>query len=246
VRVVTPFRPFEPESREHLELGPFDWVGAIGMLRASVERSCRCETVTLTDVDTTLPGPTFKYATTHRRLMLWILDVSLRYLESPDFDRDTVMVSPDILVLGDLRGFFKADIGVIVRAADKFLNERPLLNSVQWWSVAAKDRLVAFYRQALEIAETLSEDVITWGADTEPLLRLLSPLEVGLSERSGLTVSGIDQREVMASFSRRILRQMRDRQPYRQGLPLLDFKYLRKVHMREFFDYAFGGVPCNS
>jgi hypothetical protein len=82
VRVVTPFRPFEPESREHLELGPFDWIGAIGMLRASVERSCHCETVAVTDVDTTLPGPTFQYATTHRRLMLWILDVSLRYLES--------------------------------------------------------------------------------------------------------------------------------------------------------------------
>jgi hypothetical protein len=199
----------------------------------------------VTDVDTTLPGPTFQYATTHRRLMLWILDVSLRYLESPDFDRDTVMVSPDILVLGDLRGFFKADIGVIMRTADKFLNERPLLNSVQWWSVAAKDRLVAFYRQALEIAETLSDDVICWGADTEPLLRLLSPLEVGVSERAGLTVSAVDQREVMATFSRRILRQMRDRQPY-QGLPLLDFKYLRKKHLREFFDYAFGGVPCNS
>jgi hypothetical protein len=241
MRVVTPFRPFEPESREHLELGPFDWTGAIGMLRASVERSCRCETVTLTDVDTTLPGPTFQYATTHRRLMLWILDVSLRYLESQDFDRDTVMVSPDILVLGDLRGFFKADIGVIVRAADKFLNERPLLNSVQWWSVEAKDRLVAFYLQALERAETLSDDVICWGADTEPLLHLLSPLEVGMSERAGLTVSGVDQREVMASFSRRILRHMRDGRPY-DGLPLLDFKYLRKRYMREFFDFAIGAA----
>lgn len=238
MRVVTPFRPFEPESREHLELGDFDWVGATVMLRASVERSCRCETVIITDVDTTL-GRSFQYVTTRRRLMLWILEVCLRYLESDNFDQDTVMVSPDILVLSDLRPFFQADLGVIVRSADKFQNERPLLNSVQWWRVEAKDRLVDFYRHAIDIAETLPEDVICWGADTEPLLRLLSPLDLGLSARAGLTVHAVDQREVMASFSRRILRQMREGRPY-QGQALMDFKYLRKLHMREFFDFAVG------
>lgn len=246
MRVVTPFRPFEPESREHLELGPFDWIGAIKMLRASVSASCRCETVTITDLDTHLPGPAFQYETARRRLMLWILEVSLRYLESDDFDCDTVMVSPDILVLGDLRAFFRADLGVIVRASEKFMvAERPLLNSVQWWRVAAKDRLAAFYRQALEIAETLPEDVIRWGADTEPLLRLLSPLAVGCFGRVGLTVSAMDQREVMGTFSRRIMRHMQEGRPY-QGQPLLDFKYLRKRHLREFFDYAIGPVPCRN
>ncbi|HEX8030280.1 MAG TPA: hypothetical protein VF491_17520 [Vicinamibacterales bacterium] len=202
--------------------------------------------MTLTDVDTALPGQSFQYETAHRRLMLWILEVSLRYLESADFDQDTVMVSPDILVLGDLRPFFTADLGVIVRSADKFIaSERPLLNSVQWWRVGAKDRLADFYRQALEIAETLPEDVIRWGADTEPLLRLLSPLQVGQFERVGLTVSAMDQREVMGTFSRRILRHMQAGQPY-QGQPLLDFKYLRKRHMREFFEFAIEGVPCRN
>jgi hypothetical protein len=172
--------------------------------------------------------------------MLWILEVCLCYLESPDFDVDTVMVSPDILVLGDLRPFFRADLGVIVRPAEKFTaGGRPLLNSVQWWRVEAKDRLVAFYRQALEIAEGLSEELIRWGADTEPLLRLLSPLEFGFSGRSGLTVFGIDQREVMATFSSRMLELMQAGHRY-NGLPLVDFKYLRKRHLREFFELSFG------
>lgn len=246
MRIVTPYRPFPPESEEHLALGAFDWIGAIGMLRASVERSCLCETVTLTDVDTSLPGPVFQYVTTRRRLMLWILEVMLRYLESPDFDQDTVMVSPDILVLGDLGPYFKADLGVIVRSAEKFIAAGlPLLNSVQWWRVEAKNRLIAFYRQALDIAETLPEDVIRWGADTEPLLRLLSPLERGLSRRSGLTVSAIDQSEIMTSFTRRMDSQMRAGVTY-HGLPLIDFKFLRKHSMREFFTVNYGAVPCNS
>lgn len=240
MRVVTPFRPFEPESREHQELGPFDWWTAVAMLRATVTHACRCDTAVLTDVDTDPHGPGFQYATERRRLMLWILEVSLRYLESDDFDRDTVMVSPDILVFGDLRPFFRADLSVIVRTSAKFaLSERPLLNSVQWWRVAAKDRLAAFYRQALTLAEGLPEDVITWGADTAPLLQLLSPLVCGHSERAGVSVFGIDQREAMATFSTAMLRRLRAGQPY-DGLPLLDFKYLRKHSMREFFDLAVG------
>ena len=58
MRVVSPYRPFVPESGSHQALGPFDWVGALGMLRTSVRVACGCETYALTDVDTTLPGPT--------------------------------------------------------------------------------------------------------------------------------------------------------------------------------------------
>lgn len=244
MRVVTPFRPFEPESQEHLALGPFDWTGAIAMLRATVRHSCRCETVVITDVDTTLEAPAFQYVTERRRLMLWILEVCLRYLESDDFDQDTAMVSPDILVLRDLSPFFCADLGVIVRSADKFVAaDRPLLNSVQWWRAEAKPRLVAFYRHALAIADGLSDDLIRWGADTVPLVSLLSPIELGRSERAGLSVAAFEQREAMATFSTAMLRKLRAGFPYDEPQPLLDFKYLRKHTMREFFDLAVGAVP---
>jgi hypothetical protein len=243
MRVVTPFRPFAPESQEHIALGPFDWTGAIGMLRDTVRRSCRCDTVVITDVDTDLEGAAFHYVTERRRLMLWILEVCLRYLESDDFDCDTAMVSPDILVLRDLQPFFCADLGVIVRSATKFVAaDRPLLNSVQWWRVEAKPRLVAFYRQALALADDLPEDVIRWGADTVPLVSLLTPIEPGRYDRAGLSVAAFEQREAMATFSTTMLRKLREGRPYDEAPPLLDFKYLRKHAMREFFDLAVGTV----
>ena len=44
MRVVSPFRPFPAESDPHRALGPFDWVEALRMLRASVLQACDCET----------------------------------------------------------------------------------------------------------------------------------------------------------------------------------------------------------
>lgn len=239
MKIVSPYRPFPPESAAHLALGPFDWPGALQMLEASARRFCGCHVVAITDIATTLPIPAHKYPTWQPRLMLWMLEVSLRYLESPDFDQDTVMVCPDILVLGDLRPYFRADLGVIVRLGDKHqASGRTLLNSVQWWRVEAKTQLVAFYREALRIGEGLSDDVIRWGADTVPLVKLLSPIEEGLTERAGLSVSGVDHVEVMTAFSSALMRKMRFGHPFIPETPLLDFKYLRKNSMREFFDAA--------
>lgn len=241
MKIVSPFRPFAPESQAHLRLGPFDWIGALRMLAASARESCHCETFAITDVDSPLPVPHHAYVTHERRLMLWILEVSLRYLESDDFDQDTVMVSPDILVFGDLRPYFGADLGVIVRMDEKYVHaDRPLLNSVQWWAHAAKPRLVAFYRRALDLAHTLTEDVITWGADTVPLVALLSPLERGQSRRAGLTVLAVDQTEVMTAFSATLLRKTLAGRVVRPDVPLLDFKYGRKVYLQQYFDATYG------
>jgi len=240
MKIVSPYRPFPPESSAHRKLGPFDWIGALQMLATSARASSQCDTYALTDVDTTLPVPAYQYRTTHRRLMLWILEVCLRYLESDDFDEDTVMVCPDILVLGDLRPFFQADLGVIVRLDAKYVEaERPLLNSVQWWRVEAKDRLVAFYQRALAIAEGLVPALIEWGADTVPLVELLSPLEHGVSQRAGLSVFAVDQREAMAAFSSSLLRRLGGPRSVVVPMPLLDFKYGRKLYMRAYFEAAF-------
>jgi len=188
VRIVSPYRPFAPTSASHQQLGPFDWQDALRMLAASVATSCHCETMALTDVTTPLRVPAFAYPTTRSRLMLWILDVSLAYLASPDFDQDTVFVSPDSLVVGDLRPYFEGDLTLLVRTGDKY-QHRPILNSVQWWPIAAKDQLVGFYRQALILADAFPEPLVLWGADSEALRQLLDPIRVGLHTRAGLQVS---------------------------------------------------------
>ncbi len=240
IRVVSPYRPFAPESHAHKLLGPFDWVDALRMLAISVKRSNFCETFAITDVDTTLPVPTLRFVTTERRLMLWMLEIALRYLESPSFDRDTVMVCPDTLIYGDLSPYFTGDLGLIVRSAPKYA-VRPVLNSCQWWAVAAKERLVAFFTEALAIAKTLDKKAIQWGADTIPLAQLVAPIEVGLVARHGLHVLMIEQVTVLQSLStlaiHRVMQGMTI--PYPE-IPICDFRYLRKLRMADIFRATLG------
>lgn len=230
VRVVTPFRPFQPESGAHQKLGAFDWIAALQMLRASVRAACDCETVALTDVDTALPGPTYAYVTHERRLMLWLIEVACCYLQSADFNEDTILISPDALVRTDLRGWFRADLGVMVRTGQKYV-DKPLLNGVQCWRVAAQDRLVAFYTEALVRARMCGPASLKWGADTEPLVDLLSPIVAGPSDRAGLSVYGF---EAMHAF--RSVPMGRPRRLLVPQVPVLDFKSVRKRAMRQYFD----------
>ena len=239
-QVVTPYRPFKPESDHHLTLGPFDWVGAIQMLRDSVRRSNGVETLTLTDVGTSLPVPALKFATKQKRLMLWILDVCLCYLASDAFDRDTVMVSPDCLVLGPLAPWFEADLGVVVRTEEKHRGSgRMVLNQVQFWSHAAKPMLVAFYQQALKIAKKLPDDVITWGADTVPIHQMLEPIEYGIGDRMGMRVYQIAWHQILEALTHEHIVQLEAGEAIRVSRPILDFRATRKRHMKMAYDALF-------
>lgn len=243
MRVVSPFRPFPAESDPHRALGPFDWVEALRMLRASVLQACDCETVALTDVDTVLPVPAFAYETAERRLMLWILEVSRAYLASDQFDQDTVMVSPDMLVFQPLAPYFRADLGILVRTG-KFSDTRPVLNSVQWWAHAAKPQLVAWYDEALAFAKRLPLDVITWGADTEPFVHLLAPLERDtVSQRGDLSVAFLPCEGIVEPLMTSNVEALR------LGLPVplpaaavVDFRYNRKRYMADYFSATVGAT----
>ncbi len=242
IKVVSPLRPYPWESPAHRKLGPFDWSGALEMMRESVHRACSCEVYGITDVDTDLPGPTHHYVTTHRRLMVWILEVSLRYLESDDFDRDTIMLSPDLLVFQDLSPLFTgADLGILVRPEAKFIARgRPILNACQTWRVVAKRQLVRFFRQALAIAVALPEPFQKWGGDTEPLRQLLLPITSGYAWRSELLVNFITHTDVMRTVGDIDLKLVR---AGRIKLPAVcDFKGRRKLIMAEFYDATIGSA----
>lgn len=241
MKVVAPFRPFAPESPSHLAMPDFDWPGALEMLRASVRRSCGCETFALTDVDTTLPVPSHAYETHQRRLMLWLIEVCGCYLASDAFDQDTVMLSPDMLVYQDLAPFFRADLGIVARLSPKFLRAgRTLLFGAQFWSLAAKPRLAALYRRALAMARSLDDVTIQWGADIAPFYELLRPAKYGTTSRGDLSVHLFGESEVMASITGS------DEQALSVGTrptppaPIVDFRYRRKLSMRAYFDLTIG------
>lgn len=224
-----------PVSQAHQLLGDFDWLAAIAMHRETVRRSAGAESVILTDTEADLPGPLHRYPTAEPWLMLWILEVSLAYIASDDFDRDTAFVSPDVLCFDPLRDRFEGlDLGVVVRADPKYAR-RPLLNGVQLWAHGAKDRLARFFAEALERARALPREQIVWGADTTPLVDMLAPIAPGVRERRGMRVAMIEESEILYTptewevLSRRAFA--------RGGVPrgLVDFKYLRKHRMREFY-----------
>lgn len=242
--VVSPFRPFPPESREHRELGPFDWVAALRLLRASVRHTCRCETYALTDVDTDLAVPMIQVETTERRLMLWIVEACLRYLESDAFTEDTILLSPDVLVFQDLRGHFRGDLTVVVRLEEKHAGW-PLINVAQWWPRQSRAKLVAFYEAILERARTLPEAVITWGADTEPMAHLLAPLAEGFVERQvagqTLRVQMLPARTCLRTMSSKAIEALQSDQAVKwPSVPIIDCRSFRKRHMAQYFAATLG------
>jgi len=244
VKVVSPFRPFAPESVEHLQLGPFDWPGALRMSMLSTEAVYGPgHWFALTDVDTDLSVPSFKFQTTHRRLMLWIVEVCLRYLESDEFDQDTLMLSPDSLLFGKVGKLFQGDLGVVVRLQQKFVDSgRVILNSTQLWRHAGKERLIPFYRRALAIAEQLPDNRIRWGGDTDPLIELLSPIiSEGLRLRAGLCVNFIGEQGLMESVTEEdILAVASGRFKRTSALPICHFRYTRKHAMAAYFEATVG------
>lgn len=242
IRIVAPYRPFPPEAIHHQELAAFDWVEAIRMMMHSAEIACHCPVHVITDVDTELPVPCLKYQTTQRRLMLWNLEVCASYLASDDFDRDTVMVDSDQLIYRDLTPWFGrgVDLGLLLRTQFPKGDAMalPILNGVQFWSVRGRDRLVAFYRQALDVALALPEDLLVWGADTVALARLLAPLEVGVQQRGDLTVSMIDSNRVLIALSATHMRWLEAGrfQRFMQTQAVLDFRAYRKSYMKAAYD----------
>lgn len=222
--IVSPYRPFPSESSSHRKLGRFDWVGALRMLDASAARFGYPVSV-ITDIDSPMPMSSLSYQTHERRLMLWILEVSLAYLDSDDFTQDTVMMSPDTLILKPLEEFFAGDLTVLSRPSAKHASRphHPIINAVQWWPVRSKDRLIGFYRQVLNLAKTLPENVIEWGADTAALVQLLSPMTIGLCERAGLQVSMLDASRILTGSGTN------------GSASIAHFKYLAKARMETVF-----------
>lgn len=245
IRIVIPFRPFEPESDLHKSLADFDWIAALRHVIHSARESCQCDVHVLTDIDTDLGDlPALKYATTQRRLMLWTLDVCARYLESRDCDRDTIMLDVDQLIFDDLALVFdrKADLGVLVRVDEKHAaveGGQPLLNGVQFWRGKAKKRLAQFYRKALDRALALPESRIVWGADSDAVRALVEPIALGVHMRGAVRVQMLEASSVLEAFTDVHQDALNAGTAPRPSRPVLDFRWKRKPAMPHVFDAAF-------
>ena len=237
MKLVAPYRPMVPYTSQHIELAAkgFDWIKALKMLGQSARLRAKAEVFAITDTE--LPVPHYRYLSREPLLMLWVLEVSLAYLESADFDQDTVFISPDSLVVGRLDVFGDFDIALTARP-DKFARTKPLMNGLQFWPLAAKDKLVQLYQRVLELAHGLPLEVQRWGADTEPLIRLLGPIRAGLFTRSGLRVR-IFPYPMLRTVGGAEVRKLRAGKSVVRGSSVVSFKAMRKRSMAEFYERTF-------
>lgn len=245
MKVVAPYRPFAVEAHPESDaIVSFDWIDALRMLNHTVERTCGTSVVVLTDAATVVPLPALRYDVAATRLQQWLVAIRLAYLESDAFDEDTVLVSPDTLLLANIGEIFThdMDLAMLVRPHVRFLGGwKAILNSVQWWKHRAKDRLITFYRHALAISGDLDEALQVWGGDTEALRQLVEPITTGVVTRDGLRVDMIEARLLFRSLSGMQIEALRTGAafPRQQATPILDFKYNKKVFMRGAFDALF-------
>jgi hypothetical protein len=166
--------------------------------------------------------------------------VALSYLRSDDFDRDTIMLSPDLLVFGDLRPWMDRYFVVLMRSE---YEKHPILNGVQFWPVRLKRQLVAFYTSALEIGQTLDEGHLRWGGDTEPIRQLLEPLAPGLVMRNGKPIARlVEANDIMQAFTTVQAAALTRGEAQRPVRAVLDFRYLRKHSQRKYFELIFGAL----
>jgi hypothetical protein len=237
VKIVSPYKYVPPEQRvpDHSEaaIGNFDWVDALRMLSHSASLfGYPVHAIT----DAPLPVPHYQFNTQHQDLMVWILEVSLAYLRSEHFDQDTAFVCPDSLMNNHLPQFGGFDLAVCIRFNEKY-DERPILNSVQLWAVAGKDRLIQFYERCLEIALTLPAEQRRWGGDTIPLEQLLSPHSPGFHHRAGINVLMYPFTQIMRTVHKKDIEAIRNGgRPYETHAPVIDFKSTRKAHMRAYYE----------
>ena len=226
VRVVTQY--VRPQSvrmadAEAAVRRDFDWPAAVGRLGRSARRAMACGTLVLTDPATPLAGPALRVPVRDGFLMLWLLDSVLAYLESPAFDRDTVLVSPDSLVLGDLRPWLGGyDVGLLTRDRPK-----PILNSVMGFPLAGRAGAVRLFRRACDHASGLDEAALLWGADIDAVVAVtgVRPGEAGTRDVGGSRVRFLPAAGVLRSI------RPADLAGPRPAEPVADFKGRRKRWM---------------
>ncbi len=239
MKIVSPYRPFAPYISNHLELG-FDWVGALEMLQASIASVAPCPFYALTDMDADVKVPAHRYPTTEPRLMVWLIEAWHAYITSPDFDQDTVMLSPDMLLCQPIAHVFnqKFDLGLAVRTEPKFFDKRPLLNGIHFWRHSAKVELGAFFAAALDRVRLFDNALLRWGGDAEAVWQLVQPIAATdrVVKRAGLRVGVLPAVSILRSVSSpEMTHAARGTRMTRPEIPVMDFRYRRKASMPAVF-----------
>lgn len=124
------------------------------------------ETVLVGDIDAGDVKIKFPAGKEHH-LMNWILAAQLEYIKSPLFDQDTVIFSPDALVIKPLDSIFKMgfDMAFTVRENSRW----PINNGVIYLRPKLKQKIAAFWKDAIKVCKEYPKETQDWYGDQQSL-----------------------------------------------------------------------------
>ncbi len=101
-------------------------------------------------------------------LMLWILEAQKAYLESKEFNCNSLFFSPDALIIKPIHDKFTGfDLAVTLNEQQP--NEFALNNGVIFINPKNKDKLIKLWKDAIEICRNYRPELQEWGGDQKAL-----------------------------------------------------------------------------
>ncbi len=103
-------------------------------------------------------------------LMVWILEAQKAYMESKYFTKDSILFSPDALIIKPIE-FPKCDLGVTLNYLQPV--KHLLNNGVIFIKPRHKDKLIKLWDDAIRICKSYPQGIQEWGGDQMALQEAL-------------------------------------------------------------------------
>ncbi len=166
-------------------------------------------------------------------LMVWILEAQKAYMESRYFNKDSILFSPDTLIIKPIE-FPKCDLGVTLNYLQPV--KHMLNNGVIFIKPRHKDKLIKLWEDAIKICKSYPQALQEWGGDQ---MALQEVLVVNDWEPYGLKVKLLNCEDYNASITKnnpiedkRILERAR----------IIHFKGERKKKMAQIWNEIKGNI----
>lgn len=224
---------------------PTEYYALFSLMAASARRAIPgARIVVLTDQDSVIPDRlphdvVFRSSGSNDDLMIAKLRAWRDYLRDTDYG-NTVFIDPDVLVQRNPEVIFdgSADLMVTWRFSGQPVNAGVLFVDGR----GDRAMTVNFFDRCLEVAESLSAEDKTWGADQIALAAVTRLGEFGRTPPERLTLSGIRVRVLpckMFNYSEPKVNRLPVLKPAPQPY-FLHFKGIRKIVMRDFSSSILG------
>ena len=202
----------------YADLGNSDYVPLIDMAFASA-RKFGYKTVLVTDA-----------GATKETLMPWILAAQKKFIDSDDFDGNSVLFSPDCLINRPLEPVFDFDFDLGVTSG--FNPDYPINNGVIYLKHQCKEKLSKLWGEMVARCLTYSPELQRWYGDQKAMHEIIREAN---DKPYGLNVKRLIASKYNASFNSDP-KYHESNNLMAQSAYVLHFKGKRKAQMAEWWE----------